>query len=246
MKLAWHDAWGGARGVVTRLAPETRLVVACALVLACLISPVATGAGSALSGATCGAWVLSCRPPWRVLWSAVLLGMALFLPFFLLTPWLEAGAGSLGRASVPWTIFLRGSSCLVVSLTAASTLSASELREALLRLPAPAIVTMIVTQIVHQVPVLVDETRRIAAAMAVRAATGRGVPSWRVARALPLVWLPRVLERSERVAVAMTLRGYCESSGDFRPARRLDPRDGVGLTLAILVMVSAVALRWLP
>jgi len=232
--------------VVMHLAPEARLVVACALLFASLASPVATGAGSALSGAICGAWILSCRPPWRVLRSALLLGMTLFLPFFLLTPWLEAGASSLGRATVPWTILVRGSSCLVVSLTAASTLAASDLREALLRLPAPAMVTMIMTQIVHQVPLLIDETRRIAAAMVVRAATGRGVPSWRVARALPLVWLPRVLERSERVAAAMTLRGYCESSGDLRQSRRLDPRDCAAVALAILVLASAVVLRWLP
>jgi len=245
MKLAWHDAWGGARGMVMRLAPETRLVVACALVFACVASPVATGAGSALSGAVCVAWVRSCRPPWRVLRSALLLGTALFLPFVLLTPWLEAGVGSLGRATAPWTIFLRGSSCLVVSLTAASTLSASDFREALLRLPAPAMVTAIVIQIVHQVPILVDETRRIGAAMAVRAATGRGAPSWHTIRALPLVWLPRVLERADRVAAAMALRGYCESSGSFRQERHLAFRDGAGLALAALVLASAVALRWL-
>jgi len=245
MKLAWHDAWGGARGVVMRLSPEARLLVACALVFACLVSPVATGVGSALSGAICGAWVLSCRPPWRVLSSALLLGMTLFAPIFLLTPWLEPGVGSLGRATAPWTILLRGSSCLVVSLTAASTLAASDLREALLRLPAPAMVTAIVIQIVHQVPILVDETRRIASAMAVRAATGRGMPSWRAARALPLVWLPRVLERADRVATAMALRGYCESSGSFRQQGRLALRDGVGLALATLVLASAVALRWL-
>jgi len=246
MRLAWHDAWGGARGAVMYLAPETRLLVACALLLACLASPVATGAGLELSGAICCVWALSCRPPWRFLRSALLLAAAMFLPFFLLTPWLEAGASSLGRASVPWTVLVRGSSCLLVSLTAASTLAASDLREALLRLPAPAMATMIAIQIVHQVPVLVGETRRIAAAMAVRAATGRGMPSWRVARALPLVWLPRVLERSERVAAAMTLRGYCESSGSFRQLRRLAPRDGLSLALATLVLAGAVALRWLP
>jgi energy-coupling factor transporter transmembrane protein EcfT len=69
-------------------------------------------------------------------------------------------------------------------------------------------VVAILLQIVHQSATLGDETRRIAAVMALRGASSRGFAAWRMLLSLPQVWLPRIIERAERVAAVMALRGY--------------------------------------
>ncbi len=215
MRTSLHDLGGCGRGPVLRALPQTRLVAGAVAFAGCMVSTGSTVTGSICAGGIATAWVVACRPPWRVLRATILFGLALLLPYFLLFPLLPRPLGETaeswrGALVVPWTILLRGLSSMVVCVATVTALSASDLREALLRLPVPSMVSAILVQIIHQTGTLFYETRRVAAAMAVRGASSGGLAAWRVLFSLPQVWLPRIIVRAERVAAAMELRGYCD------------------------------------
>ena len=248
MQRSLHDVWGCARGPVTALAPPTRLATGAAVFAACMVPSVTTLPGSLAVVGVVAVWLATCRVPFRVLRLAVLLGLALFVPYFLLLPLLPDAppvfSGSWQRAlAVPWTILLRGMSGMLVSVATVTTLSASDLREALVRLPVPGIVSAILLQIIHQTSTLFYETRRVAAAMAVRGASSGVATGWRVLASLPRVWLPRIAVRAERVADAMELRGFCDE--ELRPLHQMQvsPVDIAALSAAVVVLAGAVALR---
>lgn len=217
MRTSLHDLWGCGRGPVRHAAPPTRLLAGIAAFGGCMICPGTTVGGSLCAAGIAGVWVLGCRPPGRVLRASLLFGLALLLPYFLLMPLLPSPPGETAaswRAAlvVPWTLLLRGLTGMVVSMATVTVLTGSDLREALLRLPVPNLLSVILLQIVHQTASLLYETRRVSDAMAVRGASSGWLAAWRVARALPQVWLPRVILRAERVGAAMELRGYCDGS----------------------------------
>ena len=248
MQTSWHDLWGCARGPLTRAAPQTRLVAGTATFAACLIAPASTLWGSLCAVGTVGVWLVVCRPPWRVVRTSLLLGLVLFLPYFLLLPLLADGVspatgGWQYAIVVPWTVLLRGVCAMQVCSATIASLSASDLREALVRLPVPNLVSAILLQIVQQTATLVYETRRVASAMAVRGASSGGLTAWRVLRSLPRVWLPRVIDRAERVGAAMDLRGYCD--GDLTSFGSVKPRriDGAMAVLASSLLATAIVLR---
>jgi energy-coupling factor transporter transmembrane protein EcfT len=201
-----------------------------------------------VSACTC-AWLIGCRPPLKTVGNAALLGLALFLPAFFLAPLIRNGPSEAtwnwSRAmAVPWSIFVRGLCGMLVSLGTVTSLSASDLREGLVRLPIPRLVSAILLQIIHQTGTLVDETRQVAWAMAVRGASGGGRTAWRVLSSLPQVWIPRVVLRAEDVAAAMEIRGYgLDSIRSFR-RDRLRAGDAVVLALALGFLACAIALRW--
>lgn len=247
MQRFLHDVWGCARGPVAALAPPTRLATGAAAFAACMVAPAATLPGSLAVVGVVTVWLAMCRAPFRVLRAAFLLGLALFLPYFLLLPLLPDApavfSGSWRQAlAVPWTILLCGMSGMLVSVATVTSLSASDLREALARMPVPTVVSAILLQIVHQTATLFYETRRVAAAMAVRGASSGAVAGWRVLASLPRVWLPRVAVRAERVADAMELRGFCDE--ELRPLRRvrLAAADVAALSAAAAVLAGIVAL----
>ncbi|MCC6396561.1 MAG: hypothetical protein IT282_06045, partial [Bacteroidetes bacterium] len=82
------------------------------------------------------------------------------------------------------------------------------LHDAVLRLPLPVAVRLLIVQMVHQSEILQRETVRIHQAVTVRGGVSgvRGV--WTFAQALPQVWLSRVALKAERVGMAMDLREY--------------------------------------
>lgn len=248
MRAFLHDLWGCGRGPARRAAPPTRLVAGTAFFAACIVSTGATLTGSLCVVFAAAAWLFLCRPPARVVRAFLLLGLAVFLPYFLLLPLLpdapSASVESWRRALVvPWTVLLRGLGGMLVAVATVAALGAGDLREALVRLPVPGVVSAILLQIVHQTATLFYETRRIAAAMAVRGASSGGVAAWRVLGALPRVWLPRVVARAERVGAAMELRGYAETPP--RPLRSFAAgrADYALLAAATAVLAAAVALR---
>jgi energy-coupling factor transporter transmembrane protein EcfT len=170
------------------------------------------------------------------------------LPYFLLLPLMPASPPTSGRApapaiAVPCSILLRGLALMLISISTVASLTASDLREGLARLPVPRVVAAIVLQIVHQTATLLAETRQVASAMAVRgASTGFGT-ALRVLASLPQVWLPRIVVRAERVAGAMELRGYCDGElQSFRPARAA-LADAAALVLGVVVLAVAVGIR---
>ncbi len=246
MRVALHDVWGCAHGPVSRLAPQTRIVVGAALFAACMVAPAGSRAGLVLLAAAALGWLAACRTPLRIVWSAVLLGLAGFLPYFLLVPVLagETSSGTWAEAvRVPSAVVARGMAGMLVSIATVTALSASDLREGLLRLPIPTMVSAILLQVVHQTAALGYETRRIASAMAVRGASGKGVAALRVLVSLPQVWLPRVLIRAERVACAMDVRGYCEQDMPSFGAAGFSARDVLALAAGAAALALSIVAR---
>jgi energy-coupling factor transporter transmembrane protein EcfT len=246
VRVALHEIWGCGHGPVSRLAPQTRILAGAALFAACMVAPVPSRCGLALLAAAAVGWLAACRTPLRIVRSAVLLGLALFLPYFLLVPVIagEPSTGTLGGAlRVPSGVVAHGLAGMLVSIATVTALSASDLREGLLRLPVPTLVSAILLQIVNQTAALGYETRRIASAMAVRGASGKGVAALRVLVSLPQVWLPRVLVRAERVASAMDVRGYCEQGLPSFGAGRMGGRDAIALAAGVAALAMSIVAR---
>lgn len=250
MRSSWHEIWGCARGPVTRLAPQVRLLAGAGVFAACMVSPATTGPGLLVLATAVGGWLAACRLPWRTLRLLLLLGLALFLPYFLLTPLIHAGTPATpGRSwaealRVPWGVFCRGTCGLLVSVATVASLSASHLREAMVRLPIPYVVSAILIQIVHQTGALFNETRRVAAAMAVRGASSGGRTAWRVLSSLPQVWLPRIIQRADRVSAAMELRGYAGGEIHSFESVAWTAADAAALLFVLILLGVAATLRF--
>ncbi len=248
MRTSLHDLWGCGRGPLRHAAPPTRLLAGIAAFGGGMISSGSTVAGSLCAAGITTAWLLVCLPPWRVLRTSVLVGLALLLPYFLLLPLLPAPPGETTASwrealIVPWTLLLRGLTGTLISVTTVTVLTGSDLREALLRLPVPNLLSVILLQIVHQTASLLYETRQVAQAMAVRGAGSGGIIAWRVLFSLPQVWLPRVILRAERVGAAMELRGYCDGPPPAFSRAALGPVDVVALGAATGALGLALLVR---
>lgn len=252
MRTQWHDLWGSGRGPLGRLAPQVRLLAGAGVGLASLLAPADQWSGALFCFTGAGIWLIACRPPARQMRQLLLLGLAFFLPYFLLTPLIYYGQ-PLDRSSwttawaIPWRVFCRGYCTLIISVSTLTTLCLTDFHRGLWRLPLPAPLVAIVAQILQQVGTLLHESRQIATAMAFRGAAGRGVAVWRLVRGLPRVWLPRVACRAERVALAMAWRNYGGSRMDLDPApwRRAEVLTLTGVAgwilLAIYLRMQAVA-----
>lgn len=251
MWTSWHEIWGCGRGPAARLAPQTRVLIGAGLFAACLISPSLSVPGTALISDASAAWIIASGLPGRTLRSSVVLGLAMFLPYLLLVPLIVKGpslagpgTGWAGALAAPWGILLHGLSGLLIATATISTLTASDLRGALLALPVPRLFTAILLQIVHQTFVLLSETKRVMAAVAVRGGSGKGRAVVRMLTSLPRVWLPRILDRAERVAGAMEFRGFAEADLRIFGRRTIGAPDAAGLALAGIALAAAVTLRW--
>jgi energy-coupling factor transporter transmembrane protein EcfT len=239
MRTRWHEMWGSGRGPVTRLAPQSRILVGAALFGACLTAPARSPAGAGFIGATALGWLLACGMPRRAAGSFLFLGLAMFLPYFLLVPFL---GGS--RTAVPTDILVHGLAGVLVAAAGVTTLSLSDFRRGLLALPLPRVATAVVVQIVHQASELVSETGRVMGALAVRGGSGGGRAARRALVSLPRVWLPRVVGRAERVAAAMELRGYAEADLRVFGRRPLRAEDLAAIAGGLAWLAVAAGLRW--
>jgi len=251
MWASWHEIWGSGRGPVTRLAPQTRILGGAILFAACLVSPALSAAGTALIAVTTAGWIFASGLPSRALRSSALLGLAMFLPYLLLVPLMVKGppvmglgTGWAGALAVPWGILLHGLAGLLIATATVSTLPASDLRGGLVALPLPRLFSAILVQIVHQTPVLLSETKRVAAAVAVRGGSGRWRAVLRMLTSLPRVWLPRMLGRADRVAAAMELRGFAEADLRIFGQRTIGASDLGVMALAGIALAAAATLRW--
>jgi len=237
MRWLRHRILGSGRGVIGRLAPQTRLICAVSALAVGLAAPARTLAGSVTIFATVLLWLALCRPSAAILGGTFVMGLAVFAPVMLLSPFVDGGAAN------PWSIFLRGLAAVLISVGAASTLTESDLRGGLVRLPIPDIAARILLQVVHQTSTLVGETTRVSAAMAVRGGGQGSRTAFELLASIPKVWLPRVISRAERVADAMELRGFGDvelgAMGSVPPTRL----DRFAIAAAILAMAGAVALR---
>lgn len=233
--------------VGTRLAPPTRLLAAANIVLIVLVcNPLRPwGLVFALTAVLGG--VLALRPTRRVWRLAATIGGMFFLPWVAvatLLPRFQQGAGTASNLELTATIAFRGIAIILTTLSLATRLTQSELRDGLRRLAMPTIVVAITTQIIQQSVHLVEETQRMKDAIVLRKRKGNRMADVLLIRGLPVIWLHRVLHRVERVAQAMELRGYTgeEAPLDAGAALRLPDYTAVGILLILLTV--ALALRY--
>jgi len=248
MRTAWHEIWGCASGPAAKLAPQVRIVAGAGVFAACMIAPTSTLLGGIAAVAVASCWLCACWPPLRVVRAILILGLVVLLPYFLLAPFIDPGRGVATHTpplAIVAGLFVRGMTGLLASVATVAVLSASDLREGLVRLPVPSLVSAILLQIVHQTAMLAYETHRVSSAISVRAASAGAGTAWRMLASLPRVWLPRIVCRAERVAAAMEIRGFCEGDLEGREPIRVRLLDGVALALVAAALVLAVAVRYL-
>lgn len=238
----WQAVWGSACGPVLHLAPHTRLIGGFLVFVTCMAAPTNSPTGLSLLGTTLALWLFACRPPRNMFLLLVFFGLVMHLPVFLLAPLIDKG----GAFSTTWNSFIRGIAGLFATVATGTTLRREEVPSALARLPLPALAATILLQILHQTETLLGETRAIASAMAVRGATSGAGTARQVIAALPEVWLPRVLKRSDRVAAAMTIRGYSTTSFRLYKSSSMGMVDRLVLSGLLASLLLAFALRWWP
>jgi energy-coupling factor transporter transmembrane protein EcfT len=193
-------------------------------------------------------WVIACRPPLQVARSVTLLGLVVFLPYFLLVLLIQAAGPGRGASwwhpfVSPWGVLLHGMTGMLISVSMATTLNPSDLRRGVLSLPVPGLVSAILLQIIHQTFELVYETKRMAAALSVRGASSGWRTSISVLSSIPKVWFPRLLVRADRVAAAMEVRGYCDLDHAALVRESTTHADAIALIGAAGVLVLAIAIR---
>jgi energy-coupling factor transporter transmembrane protein EcfT len=245
------DLWGCGRGPVAGLAPPARILAGAALFAACLTAPAGTASGMVLSGASAAGWAAVCGLPGRVARSFLLLGLTMFLPYFLLAPllvhgpWPPASWAAAARALAgPWDVFWHGLACLLVAAATVATLSQTDLGRGLAALPMPRVMSSVIIQVVRQSSELAAETGRVAGALAVRGGSGGAKTACRMLASLPRVWLPRIIGRADRVAAAMELRGYAETDLRVWGRARIGAADAAAVVAASALWCLAAALRW--
>ncbi len=248
MKDAGHKIWGSARRPLRHLAPRTRILCGISVFTVCLLAPVTSGLGLGIVAATLLIWTLLTRPPVRVAGATLVFGLLIFLPYYLLTPLIRAESlnGDWRSAlTAPSTVLIRGLGAMAAATFTMTTVSMSALRQGIAGLPLPAMVKAILIQIVHQSANLLYETRRIAAAVAARGGTTGYKTALALFASLPSVWLPRVVVHAERVADAMTMRGYCQEDISLTGDDDISVRDGIAIGISLLWLVGVIFLRWM-
>ena len=175
--------------------------------------------------------------------------IALFLPLFLLTPWLEAAGPICGNpwldaAQIPLAMSLRGTCCVFVCAATMAVLDLADFGAALGPLPIPHIIKNLLMQIAHQTAMLANESQRISVAVRIRGLPSGFTPKLRFLPAVPTIWLLRIMNRADRIAAAMDLRGF-ESFTRSSPAS-ISLMDGFAVTTALLALGAGISIRWLP
>lgn len=230
---------------IRRLSPQGQLTCGAIGIVAAIVAPLHTPSGLAFCAGLLMLWIWACRPSPRPCLAALGAGVVLFAPLAALAV-LGASAQARPQAlGVAQALFVRSMSTLLVSMGLFSGLDAPSLQEGARRLPLPRVVRSLVSQIARQALILVDETRAIAAAMALRGASGPLHTAWRLLASLPSVWLPRVIERAERSASAMELRGFDGATDDGDGfGMNVSPFEGRVLAATAALPVVALALRF--
>ena len=197
----------------------------------------------------CGAiisWVLLCGVPRKILVGLSLYACVLFLPLFLLTPWITpphaASNHWFGAAGVPLEIGIRGTACIFVCAATIAILDFAEFGKGLADLPVPRTMAILIMQIVHQTTMLTNETGRISSALRMRGLPSKFTTRLRVLTALPAIWILRIMNRAERVAVAMDLRGFEAITRTTREA--ISFWDVLAVAAAILLLGATITVRW--
>ena len=240
------EFWGCGKGPCRRLAPATRILCGTIVFVCCLIVPVQKPLGIILLACVVACWTLFCGTPWKTVAGLCMYACVLFLPLFLLAPWIETDASANNRwanaLAVPLEIGIRGTASIFVCVSTFASLELSEFNRGLSALPLPRILIMLILQIVHQTAMLANESRRMACALKMRGMALGCVPQIRLLSALPSIWLLRLINRAERVAAAMAVRGV-DTMAVTSAAAPWSTLDVLAATLTFLLLVILVAFR---
>ena len=244
----FHDLWGSGDPRMRRLTPSARIVCGAIVFATCLVSPAHTLPGLILAGGILTGWVSLCGLQWKSIVGLSLYAVVLFLPLVLLSPWLATTAPSadthwLQAARIPLEIGIRGTACIFICASTIAALDLAEFAAGLEALSVPRIVKHLILQIVHQTAMLTSETQRISAALHVRGLPCGNRPRLRLLSALPTIWLLRVMNRADRTAAAMEVRGFELSAG--ASCAKYSALDAFAVATASLLLNAMIAVRWL-
>jgi energy-coupling factor transporter transmembrane protein EcfT len=256
--------FGSGEGILRRAAPAVRLMAGMLLLGAVLAAPAPHALGAALMVLVAAVALAASGLRLRYAARALALGLLLYAPLatLLAAPTLlplltealatrnEPGAGGqllAALASDPAVrhvglIVLRGTCALLVMISAISTIAPRDVHAALGALPLPRLMRLIMLQVVQQTGMLLEETRRVRDAVAVRGGGAGGAGA--LLAALPAAWLPRVAGRAERVAMAMDARGYASAPlPAIATPSRWSAFDAVAIGAGGATVVAAILLR---
>jgi len=249
---AVFELWGSGGGMSTHLSPCTRLWCGMLIFFIPLASDPTRFPSLALSVFSTMAWIHITGIPLRNMATVLLICGCMFLPFFLLTPWIKASTDLVpatqhsdiwNRLQVPYWIAFKGTSCTLIANATIASVQRHEFDNFLGNLPVPKLLKILITQIFFQAGSLFAQTRGIVETMTLRGATNSWKASLLLIRSLPTTWLPRLANRAVHLANAMEIRGF-----DGQPICFEQPKFSVADILSIIavcVLVSAaVILRW--
>ena len=208
------------------LDPAIRMMCGAVLCAGVLCADTSHGHGMiAAIGVSGVSLLLHRRHPLRLI-RLITIGSVMYLPALI---WSPPGIAVKGFASA------------LTLMAPATALSAQESSDVVARLPLPVFLRFLLLQVLHQTGVLGRETRAIHRAVMVRGGVHgiRGILT--LGRAVPETWLPRVAFRAERVAQAMTVRGYGDRLSEPAAIGWSSINTGV---LVCSVLLSALAV-WL-
>jgi len=205
--------WGASPGLDIVL-PSSRILAGGLVLAGLLLVAPSTLASVAWIAASALLWVGILRSPIGLVLGIAVWSVIVGSPLFVLGALAgSAGGGNLAaEASSAFYrsigILIKGCAVTTVALTTLSTLDPAQLQGGLQRLRVPEILSGLVTQILVQAGNLLEESGNLRRALQLRVPSSRSRTAWLIVRGLVTLWLPRLLERSERVAGAMALRGF--------------------------------------
>jgi energy-coupling factor transporter transmembrane protein EcfT len=241
-----HVAGQPPASLVLQLSPTGRVAVAALGALSVLTLDAGTVRGGAGVVIVVGAHCALTRAGARALTRAVGLALTLFVPWAAL---LLLGAAWNGSALnspavyLPAARLLATSTALLVLLSAwRHYVTASDLREALARAPVPPRVGAVLLQILQQVGTLRRETIATSQALLLRGSAGERRTQLGLLVAFPRAWVPRLIERAERVAQSLEVRGFDGRPLALRSERR-HPRERWLILGALALFFGTLATR---
>jgi cobalt/nickel transport system permease protein len=243
--------FGSGRGILKTSAPITRLLAWVLLTAACLLLRPSIWHELLTATGLLIVWLALTRPPGRGVFKLLGLGLIFFVPVFILLPWTGRSGqmidlwGAITVRSDAWVapanVLVRGIFCLLLGYGLIASLEKSEFQQALVRLPFPRVIVVMVHQILRWLGPIVEESTSIGRAVALRGGTRGFKTGLRLTRALPTAWLPRVLSRADRVSAAMQVRDYRGELMDPGPWR-LKKIDAILLFLSAVILAGVVVL----
>ena len=245
------DWFGCGRGLLRKPAPVTRFVAWILVTTACLLLRPSIWYELLPAAGLLSIWLVVTHPPRSGIFKLLGLGLIFFVPVFILVPftgrseeWIDLWGVLTVRSDAwvaPFNVLVRGVFCLLLGYGLIVSLEKSEFQQALVRLPLPRVIVVMVHQILRWLGPLVEESTSIGRAVALRGGSRGLKTGLHLTKALPAAWLPRVLARADRVSAAMQVRDYRGELMDPGPWRP-HAADAWTLLLSVLVLAGVVVM----